>query len=297
VRPVFWFVGLVIIASLLLASFHLSANTLDYSRYNLGWNGTSRFFSDLDRNRVTDVTGVSDLRSRRNSLLLAIAPARPYREDEIMAYRHYLEDGNTILLADDSGTGNSLLRGLGSRIVILQEPLLSFDREYNDPALVVVTPLRNATVPGGPSRMILDGPASLEGGEPLMTSSFMSWVDRNRDGRIDPSEPLGRRTVLAREEMGRGELLVLADPSIFINAMYAPGVPGDYRKFISYLVTNTSPVLIDQINSRTAGDEGPSLVLHTVRKDQAATFGILAAGVLVLAVAWVRRRREQEYGD
>lgn len=288
-RPVFWFVGLLITASLLLASLHLSANALDFSRYNLGWNGTSRFFSDLDGDRATEVTDSSALGSFRNTLLLVIAPGRPYRPDEIAACRRYLEDGNTIFLADDFGTGNSLLRGVGSGIVIVQSPLLSFDREYDDPGMVVVTRVKNSTVPGDPSRMVLNVPASVEGGEPLMTSSFLSWIDRNGNGRIDSSEPLGRHTVLARERVGRGELIVLADPGIFINAMYSPGSELDNRKFISSLVTNTSPVLIDQINSRTADDEGVSLALHSVVKDPAENFGIIAAGVLVLMVAWVRR--------
>jgi hypothetical protein len=287
VRPVFWLVGLVLTASLLLASVHLSANTLDESRYNLGWNGTSRFFAGLDRNRVTDVTDLSALESYSGSLLFVIAPARPYTEPEIAAYRRYLEGGNTIFLADDSGTGNGLLRGVGSRIVIASGPLLSFDREYNDPALVVVSPVRNATVPGGPEHMVLNEPVSVEGGEPLMASSFMSWIDRNGDGRIDSAEPLGRHAVLARERLGKGELLVLSDPSIFINAMY--GDMAGNRKFISFLAANTSPVLIDQVNSRTAGDEGTSLALHAAKRDPVAGFGILAAGVLALAAAWARR--------
>ena len=295
-KPVLWFVGLLVAASLVLASVHLAANTLDSSRYNLGWNGTSRFFSDLDRNRVTDVTSLAALGSRRNSLLLIIAPAREYSDKEIPAYRRYLEDGNTIVLADDSGLGNGLLMGLGSRIVIQRGPLLSFDREYNDPAMIVVTPVKNASVPGDPSRMVLNEPGSVEGGEPLLTSSFMSWTDANGNGRIDSSEPLGRHAVLAREDLGKGELLVLADPSIFINSMYGPEGPGDNRKFISYLVTNSSTVLIDQVNSRTAGDAGTSLAVHALRKDPVATFAILAAGVLVIAAVWMRRGRDEGHG-
>jgi hypothetical protein len=296
VRPALWFAGLLLIASLLLVSLHLSANTLDSSRYNLGWNGTSRFFSDLDRNRMTDITALPLPGSRGGALLLLIAPARPYGEEEIAAYRRFLEDGNTILLADDSGAGNGLLRGLGSGIVIREGPLLSFDREYNDPALVVATPVKNTTVPGDPSRIVLNKPASLEGGEPLLTSSFMSWIDRNGDGRIDSSEALGRHTVLAREGHGRGELLVLADPSIFINSMYGPGSPGDNARFISFIMSNTSPVLIDQVNSRTAADAGTSLAIHSLRRDPVAGFAILAGGVLVLAAVWMGLRRE-EYGD
>lgn len=288
-RPVFWFLAVLVAVSLLLASAHLAANTLDYSRYNVGWNGTSRFFSDLERGRAGEISTPGGLGSRHGSLLIIIAPGRPYGAEEIAAYRRYLEDGNTIFLADDTGTGNGLLRGLGSRITIREGALLSFDHEFNDPALVVVSPVRNAAIPGDPSRMLLNGPASLEGGEPLMSSSFMSWIDRNGNGRIDGGEPLGRHTVLARERIGRGEILVLADPGVFINAMYSRGDLADNRKYISFLATNTSPVLIDQVNSRTAADGGTGLALHALRRSPEAGFGILAVGVLVLAAAWRRR--------
>jgi hypothetical protein len=137
--------------------------------------------------------------------------------------------------------------------------------------------------------MLLNEPASVEGGESLVTSSFMSWVDRNGNRRIDSSEPLGRQAVLARERIGKGEVIVLSDPGIFINAMYSLGGAWDNRKFITSLVTNTSPVLIDQVNSRTADDGGVSLALHAVVRDPVDNFGILAAGVLALMAAWVRR--------
>jgi hypothetical protein len=288
-RPVFWFVVVLLAASLLLVSVQLSANTLDYSRFNLGWNGTSRFFSDLNGNQGIEVTDLSALGSFRNSLLLIIAPGRTYQPGEIAEYRKYLENGNTIFLADDFGTGNGLLRGVGSSITITGSPLLSFDREYGDPGMVVVTSVKNATVPGDASRMLLNEPASVEGGESLVTSSFMSWVDRNGNGRIDSSEPLGRQTVLARDRVDGGEIIVLSDPGIFINAMYSLGGAWDNRKFITSLVTNTSPVLIDQVNSRTADDGGVSLALHAVVRDPVDNFGILAAGVLALMAAWVRR--------
>ena len=288
-KPVSWFVVLLLTASLLLVSVQLSANTLDYSRYNLGWNGTSRFFSDLNRNQVTDVTDLAALGSFRNSLLLVIAPGRTYQPDEIAAYRGFLAHGNTIFLADDFGTGDGLLRGVGSGITVTRSPLLSFDREYGEPGMVVVTRVKNASVPGDPSRMLLNEPSSIDGGQALVTSSFMSWVDRDRNGRIGSDEPLGRQTVLARARVGGGEVIVLSDPGIFINAMYPGGSEWDNRKFISSLVTNTSPVLIDQVNSRTADDGGVSLALHSVVRDPVENFGILAAGVLALMAAWVRR--------
>jgi len=50
------------------------------------------------------------------------------------------------------------------------------------------------------------------------------------------------------------------------------------------------------VNSRTAGDTGTSLAVHALRRDPVAGFGILAAGVLVIAAIWMRRGREEHGG-
>jgi hypothetical protein len=48
-------------------------------------------------------------------------------------------------------------------------------------------------------------------------------------------------------------------------------------------------VLIDQVDSRTTADDGTGLALRSMERNPALDFGILAAGVLVLGLAWVRR--------
>ena len=286
----FWIAGLVLLASALLLTAHLTSNTFEFSQYNTGWNGTSVFFFGLDRHRVASVLDPADLAPyRNNTLLLLIAPERLPTGQETAAYRSFLERGNTILLADDFGTGNAILRGIGSRIIILPGNLSSIDRVYNDPYSVVAYPVANVSPVRSVSALVLNRPAPLEGGDSLLTSSIMSWIDNNGNKRIDRDEMMGRFAVMAQEKVGRGEIIVLSDPSIFINSMQDPGAKWDNRQLIRDLVDRADPVLIDQMNSRTTGTEGMSIILHVLKTTLSTEIVFIVVLLLIAAVAWRKK--------
>jgi len=289
-RAAFWVAGAVLLAAALVLTVHLSANTLEFSRYNTGWNGTSQFFSDLDRHHVSMITDFAQLAScPNNTVLLVIAPARKPPEKEISAYRAFVERGNTIVLADDFGSGNDMLRGIGSRIFILEGNLSSIDREYADPYSVVVYRTANETITGHSAALVLNRPAPLAGGEPLFMTSIMSWIDENGDRRINSDEVMGKFPVMSAETIGRGRVVVLSDPSIFINSMQDLDPQWDNRRFVQDILNANGTVLIDQMNSRTRDAEGISEILHLIRTT--ITTELLFLGVLVLAAAWAWRRK------
>jgi len=221
IRSITWIAAAVLITAVILLVAHLSANNLEFSRYNVGWNGTSSFFSDLDRHRTTDITDPAQLAGfPRNSTLLIVAPYRHPDPRELIAYQTFLDEGNTIFIADDFGTGNEILSGIGSRITISHINLSSLDRQYPDPySLIVYRSQENSSVILPPD-LALNRPTSLEGGSPLMLTSVMSWMDTNSDRRLNLNEPMGTFPVMADESRGAGRIIVLADPSIFINSMY-----------------------------------------------------------------------------
>ena len=289
-RTSFWIAALVLLASALLLTAHLTSNNLEFSQYNTGWNGTSVFFLGLDRHRVTDIIDPAGLAPYRNTtLLLIIAPERLPSVQETAAYRSFLERGNTILLADDFGTGNAILRGIGSRIVILPGNLSSIDRAYNDPYAVVAYPVANVSPVRLISAILLNRPAPLEGGDPLLTSSIMSWIDTNGNKRIDRDEMMGRFAVMAKEKIGGGEIIVLSDPSIFINSMQGLDAKWDNRQLIGNLVDRADPVLIDQMNSRTTGTEGMSTILHVMKTSLSTEIVLIIVLLLIAAVAWRKK--------
>jgi hypothetical protein len=290
IRNEYWVAGLVLLAALMLLVVQLSSNDQEFSRYNEGWNGTSAFFASLDRHRVSMVSEPGQLTQyRSNATLLIIAPWRTPSQDELDAYRSFLDSGNTLILIDDFGTGNRILKGLNSRISISPLPVASLDREYADPYSVVVYRLANESPVEDTTTLLLNEPASLDGGMPLLRTSIFSWIDTNRDRHISNDEVLGIYTVMAKEKNGQGTLIVLSDPSVFINAMEDAGEPGNNHRFIAHLAESGSPVLLDQMNSRTRDAGGLGEILHVIK----TTFiiEVLISGIVILVVAGAWKRK------
>ncbi|MGB7788741.1 DUF4350 domain-containing protein [Methanoregula sp.] len=290
IRPAIWICSLVLLAAAFILLIHLSGNTMEFSRYNADWNGTSSFFSDLDRHRTVDITAPGELTGYRpNATLLILAPYRHPTTGELAAYRTFLQEGNTIFLADDFGTGNEILAGIGSRVSILPGNLSSLDRRYSDPYLVVVYRTAGENTLSLPGELALDRPAALDGGTPLMLTSVMSWEDTIGDRRLHAGEVMGTFPVLATDSIGPGRLIILSDPSIFINSMYAQVENGDNRDFIRNITSRDGPVLIDQMNSRTADANGFSEILQLVRNTVNIEIFILCLLMLCIAWAWKKK--------
>ena len=275
---------ILLTAALFLLISHLSVNNIEFSRYNTGWNGTSAFFDLPDRHITEDITDTSSLPGRKNSTLLVIAPQEQYSSSTLSDYLTFIQEGNTLFLADDFGTGNTLLQGIGSSILILPGILSSVDRAYNDSYAIVTYPDRDHPLTRNVSSLIIDKGAALEGGEPLMRTTLMSWIDADKNGRITKKEILGKYTVLSHEKIGKGEVIVLSDPSVFINAMGALEEKWDNRRFLDNVVRMNDHLLIDQTGSRTADTDGYSMIMQYLRSSPLGTLifiGLLLIGLVI----------------
>jgi hypothetical protein len=285
IKTVSWVTGALLVAAVFILFLQLSGNSMEFSRYNAGWNGTSAFFSDIDRHNSADISDPAQLSGYpRNATLLIIAPYRQPTAKELAGYSAFLQNGNMIFLADDFGTGNEILTKIGSRIAILPGNLSSLDRRYSDPYSVVVYRSGEVGQMPLPPDMSLNRPAALDGGDPLMLTSVMSWVDANGDRRLNRGEEMGTFPVMATDSIGPGQLIVLSDSSIFINSMYTLSDNENNRYVIRNILSRDGPVLIDQMNSRTADASGFSGILHLVRNT--LTIEILIVCLLMLCTAW-----------
>lgn len=290
IKAVFWIAGIVLLASALILSAHLTSTNQEFSQYNPNWNGTSQFFSNLDRHHTVMLLDSTQLVPYKNTaLLLIIAPEHSPTGAEITAYQAFLDRGNTIVLADDFGTGSEILKRIGSRITIQKGNLSSIDREYADPYTIVVYPVENKSPVENCGALIMDRAASLDGGEPLVMTSILSWVDTNGDRRITANEEIGEFPVISAEGISRGRIVVISDPSIFINTMQDLDEKWGNHCLVNNLINYQGTVLVDQMNSRTRDTEGMSGLFHVIRTQ--FILEVLFFGFLVLIAAWIWRRR------
>lgn len=263
---------------------------MEFSRYNTGWNGTSAFFSDLDRDNTVDIFDPGTLTGHPgNTTLLIIAPRRQPTTEEIAGYKAFLSEGHMIFLADDFGTGNEILSGIGSHITITHVNLSSLDRQYSDPYMIVAYPSSEESPLALPPDIALNGAAPLDGGSPLILTSVMSWTDSNIDKRLNRDENIGTFPVMSKESIGSGQIVVLSDPSIFTNTMYTQPENANNRNVIHNLTSRDGPVLIDQMNSRTADAGGLSEILHVIRNTVVIEVSLFCLLMLVIAWAWKKK--------
>jgi hypothetical protein len=192
-----------------------------YSTANQQWNGTSELVEVGFQPVASDFTGT--LASANSSALLLIdGPSRQFTPADADAVKGFVTEGRVVVIADNFGTGNTLLNLLGLSVRfdgrLLVDPLfyskepdfpLLFDLPSSDLSLGVnKTVLNYATVlavqPGTNVKV-------------LGSSSPFSFLDVNRNGKKESDEPSGAFPVLAEVAMGEGDIILFSSPASFTN--------------------------------------------------------------------------------
>lgn len=214
------------------------STTEDFSIFNSGWNGTSRLAvmtyqtgkfvptfqvestgTDISVTQIALTTIAPD---PRTSALIIIGPTKEFTEAEGTLVGNFVRDGGRLVLADDFGTGNSLLSkmGAGSRFSGDLVMDLAFEKQ---PAFSVVFDIRPDPLTTNVTTLLFNYPSSITVNatttETIAYSSIASWRDTNGNKVQDPGEPRGPFPLIARERLGLGTIVLLSDPSVLINGM------------------------------------------------------------------------------
>ena len=119
-------------------------NSSDFSIYNPGWNGCSDiaiktyrmgrlqptfYFEENEMTLAQKSFAEYDL-DAESSTILIIGPKTSFSSYEIRYVRGFLKNGGVVLLADDFGTGNSLLEGINATSRFSGDLLLDFSFQY-----------------------------------------------------------------------------------------------------------------------------------------------------------------------
>src|SRR5712692_10341739 len=101
-------------------------STTDFATSNTHWNGMSVVSREFHIRPLTDVGGFPS--ESRGTVLLMI-PSRPAQPMHLEAIRRFVEGGGVLILLDNVGSGNDVLRVLGSAIRfsgrLLADPLFN----------------------------------------------------------------------------------------------------------------------------------------------------------------------------
>jgi hypothetical protein len=278
----------VTVVSLLVVA---STSTAAFGTYNPAWDGASDL-REVARDTGADATVARNLgpygeADPRETVAVVLAPEEAYTDAEASRLRTFLENGGTLVVADDFGTaGNALLADLGADSRI-DGTLLRDERSfYQSPELPRATNVTDHRLTAGVEVITLNHASAVHpnGATVLASTSTFAYADANRNGRLDDEEALGSYPVITTEPVGDGTLVVAGDPSLFINVMLEQ--PGN-AAFVRNLFGANEVVLLDYSH---AGGIPPLSLAVLVLRESAALQVLLGLGGLGAIGLWASGR-------
>lgn len=275
---------LLILLTLGAAGAHLQGTDSDLSRFNTGWTGTAAFYSLAGSMGAVVHSPGTDLPDQADRYII-IAPGDAGAAGFV---QQMLENGGTVVIADEVGDANKLLEAIGSGMRIIPANVSSVDMEFASPRTILATVTSNHTLFSGVSTLVFNRPSYISGGEPMARSSVLSWIDApGTGGRAGVS--LNRYTLIAREEVGPGEVILIADASLFATTMQQVRRLHDNQQFFTNLLGSDDVVVVDAVYGRPADAEGPAYYVHMIKSAPIST--IIAILLLMITIIAAFRRK------
>ena len=273
----------------------------DFSIYNTGWNGCSQLALELYRSGKkvypihTPFAAITQPEDPAGTALVIIGPTRAFTRGDAEYVAQFARLGGTVFIANDFDQGNSLLEHMDLELRFSGEPVVDLGFQ-KDPSIVECNVRsKGEGLTANLSSFLLNRPTAIVGKIPQnatihATTSRMSWLDTDRDGGWDRTaerdERRGPFPVLASLPYGEGEILVLSDPSIFINSMITQtGNRQLHANLISYLTrARVERIYIDEEHHILAN---PIELFTVVVRREPDYLRLATVWVLVTAVLFV----------
>jgi len=284
-------IALVII--LLMVVWFFPSNE-DFRTENPFWNGTKDISSIIPALPLTSLSGLPS--SPQGSTLILI-PYLDFTPAELEELNSFVTQGGTLVLADDYGYGNQILEYLGLKARfsgrVLLDPLSCYKNKWF-PRISHLTP---SSVTINTESLILNHATCLvnvEKDDVLALSSSFSFLDLNDNQVWDEDEPTGPLPVISCHSLGSGQLILISDPSIFINSMET--IESNYDFIQNIAAITTSKLLIDQSHLPPSNLHQTKNLLASIRDSFATPVGavglVIAALTITLIPIWRKKRGE-----
>jgi len=252
----------------------------DFRTENPFWNGIRDISSNY---AASPLHSLSDLPPSPLGTTLILIPYLEFTSSELEQLNSFVTHGGTLVLADDYGYGNQILEHLGLKARFSGQILLDPLFNYNNKLLPRIYHLTPSSINTSTESLILNHATCLtdvEADSTLAQSSSFSFLDLNNDQTQDEDEPCGPLPVISRHNLGSGQIILISDPSIFINSMDA--MEDNYTFIQNLMAINTSELLIDQSHLPTSNLHGTKDLLADIRGMLITPAG--TAGVVILAL-------------
>jgi len=267
-----------------------STSATTYGAFNSEWDGASGVgavaMETQTEHRVAFATGDYGDVDPSETIAFVISPERSYSDAEAERVTSFVRAGGTLVVADDFRPhSNDLLGRLGVAARLNETPLRDERHNFRSGALPVATRTTTDPYTAEVEQLTLNHPATVRpnGSVVLVSSSNFSYLDRDADDELDDDEPLRSYPIVTVESVGAGDVVVVSDPSVFINSMLERP---DNRAFTAALIGPHETALLDYSHV----DERPPLrvALYLLRGSPLLQF--LVGTTVLGALAIVSRR-------
>ena len=198
------------------------ASVDDFRFINPFWNGYSRLNSLLSPSTIQDLAGLEETLNPEGSVLFIIGPSKNFTNEEISGVKWFLEGGGVLLVADDFGSANGLLKGLNMSTRFSDSLMLDTLYRLENSKFCRIVTFNSSPVTLNVTALTFNYPtvlANLDDVTVYAYSSPFSYLDVDLNGSPDEGEPAGPFPVIIGIERGEGGLVVMSDSSVFINSM------------------------------------------------------------------------------
>lgn len=270
----------------------VTTSATTYGAYNPEWDGASgiRAISTEAQADTAVVYSTSDYSNidETTSAVFVISPERSYSDTEAARIRSFVRGGGTVVIADDFRPhSNDLLARLDASARVNGTPLRDERHNFRSGALPIATRPVADQYTMGVEQLTLNYPTTVtpNGSTVLVRSSNFSYLDTDADSELDDNETLRSYPVVTVEPAGAGDIIVVSDPSVFINSMLERP---DNRAFVAAVIAPHETVLLDYSHV----SERPPLrvALYVIRRSSPLQFLVGAGSLGVILLVSARRR-------
>lgn len=264
----------------------------DFRVDNPFWNGIKDIRAEY---QVQPLDSLADLPSSPDGATLLVIPYLSCTSTELEHLNYFVSRGGRLIIADDYGHGNQILEYLGLKVrfsgQILLDPLVNYKNKHF-PRIIHLQP---DPLTENTDELVFNHATSLTNitaDNTLALASPFSFLDYNGNGAREDGEPTGPLPVISRHELGSGQVILVSDPSLFINSM--DKIAGN-DGFIQNIAA-TSPVLyIDQshlTSSELHRTRGWLQYTRSLFSTPVGTVGLVLAAIIAALIPIWHKRKE-----
>lgn len=253
-RPFGWSLPRLLLVGLvcslcLIVLLVATTSTAGFSPYNPNWDGTGEFRQIAENSgELTVATETEQYRKidPTTTTAFVFAPERSYTPADAETVTRFVENGGTLVVADNYGRhGNALLGDIGASTRFDGRIIRDEQNNFRTAALPIVTDVSNHRLVSDINALTLNYGTAVDPrtATPIVNSSDVSYLVQNQSDTLEEGTELQSYPVVTIESIGDGTVVTVGDPSIFINSMLDQS---DNRVFASTLLQQRTTTLLDQ---------------------------------------------------